>query len=197
MIVIAILATILINLFAAALSKWDIDGGFCISPAENVALFTGAVVAASIVPSASYPALSAAFFLYLLFTAAMDSSIGQVYDFLHLPIFTALVICFLSSKRVDEALIQLGIYAVFLIVQLLFKCYGMADTFVFANCGVYLCVSGSGIPVEELLVYFIALSNVLFIVFNISNIKLKPLRLKKPSPYIPAIAASLLLLLII
>lgn len=195
MIVIAILATLVINLFAAALSKWDIDGGFCISPAENVAVFGGAVVAASIVPSAPYPVLSAAFFLYLLFAAAMDSSTGQVYDFLHLPIFAALIMCFLSSKRFNETLIPLGIYAVFLIVQLLFKCYGIADTFVFANCGVYLCVSGSGIPIEELLVYFIALSNVLFIVFNLGNIKVKPFRLKKPSPYIPAIATALLLLL--
>lgn len=197
MIVVAILTTILINLFAAALSKWDIDGGFCISPVENVALFTGAAVAAGLVPSAPYPVLSAAFFLYLLFAAAMDSSIGQVYDFLHLPIFAALMMCFLFSQENIYALIPLSIYAIFLIVQLLFKCYGMADTFVFANCGVYLCVSGSGTPIEELLVYFIALSNVLFFVFNIGNIQIKPFQLKKSSPYIPAIAASLLLLLTI
>lgn len=201
---ISFIAYLLIWISIAFIQKYDKDHGIIFKKKEKISSLFILFILFYILQVKYLGTILFPFYVYIstyLFVCAfIDFQVKEVYDFYHyITIFVGIIYGLLVGSSVyiiASCLIQMMVFTIFIIVFLKLGSFGGGDGF-FLFALLPFLIRLDIMKSIEILSTLILLSNGIFVISNLKSLNMKKLKMKEGLPFIPSLAISTYLILLI
>lgn len=136
---------------------------------------------------------------YLCISALIDQQTKNVYDFLNfITIALGVIFVILNTSDIEDItflVIQLMLFGLIILIQVKRKIYGEGDGFLLMAISIFLSTNENFCTFEILLIN-IGFANLIFILIHLNKFNLRKLRMSESLPFVPSIAVSTLIIIL-